>query len=566
METLPRSVVNRKKDLAMARNRLLVLGTVLLLGGFHLATLRPGHEWGDDFSLYVAHSRNIAEGRPYTDTKYIYNPSNAIISPRSYPPIFPLLLAPVYRLLGMDLMAMKAFVVLFFTALLGVLFILFRKRLPLPHALGCLALFALNPYVWQHKDRLLSETPFMLFAYSALILAEKAQKEEGSRMQGLALGLLAGWAAYLAFGTRTVGAILIPAILGCELLRRQRLSAASLAIVGSFLAGVALQKSLLSLDGSYLDQLVSDPFRLARLTLFLIEGMGAFVENGYSGACRVALFGCLLALVGLACRARLRSGLTGYEMFAALNCLLLLGWPPTESAAQRFLLPILPLFFLYACEGLHWLRTTSLYATEKPAATMLSLALLFSYAGCYSRMELGPVRDGVSAPETVALFGWIKGRTDPGDVFLFQKPKALALFTGRPAVAHHRLPDEEHLWQLLRSTGVTHVVVCRSSSCVPFQSSRKMLEPFIELHGANFEKVYTTPAFRVYRFRGQTGSHLPVGTPAAMPASAPPAVADRDGSRWCRAGDNRPRIEPGCLPSRCGRASRIHIAPKLHPE
>lgn len=493
----------------MVRNTIWIAGTIAVLGGIHLTTLRPGHEWGDDFGLYVAHARNLAEGRPYADTGYVYNPQNAVVSPRSYPPIFPLLLAPVYHFFGLDLMAMKAFEVLLFILMLGVLAIVFRQRLPLPYALVCLVLFALNPYVWQHKDRLLSETPFMLFAYLALILAEKALQTDGSRTRSVVGGFMAGLASYLAFGTRTAGVILIPSMIGLELLRRHRLGMVSLSILTAFAAGVGVQKILLPSDGSlsYLDQLVFDPLRFARIGLSLVRAMGGFVENGYSSAAGALLYGCLLVLALVGYVARLRRRLTVYELFAAGNFMLLTVWPAAESD-RRFLLPILPLFFLYIGEGLTLLIITMLRQAEKPAAAVLTLAVLVSYLGCYSRLDIGPVREGVSTPEAGSLFGWIQTQTDRDAVFLFQKPKALALYTRRSALAHHRPADEAHLWRFLRSTGVTHVIVCPSSSYPAFQSSRRMLAPFIERYGERFEEVYANAAFRVYRLRdAQLASH-----------------------------------------------------------
>ena len=70
-----------------------------LIGLFYLATIRPGHAWGDDFAQYIHHARNLATGVPYAATGYIYNPYNPTIGPRTYPPGFPLLLAPVVKLL-----------------------------------------------------------------------------------------------------------------------------------------------------------------------------------------------------------------------------------------------------------------------------------------------------------------------------------------------------------------------------------------------------------------------------------------------------------------------------------
>ena len=71
---------------------------VLLAGVFYMLTIRDGHDWGDDFSMYIRHAENIAQGLPYAQSGYIYNPYNPSIGPRMYPPGFPLLLAPVARL------------------------------------------------------------------------------------------------------------------------------------------------------------------------------------------------------------------------------------------------------------------------------------------------------------------------------------------------------------------------------------------------------------------------------------------------------------------------------------
>jgi hypothetical protein len=485
------------EESAMNKKALLIVALIIVLGGIHLATLRDGQEWGDDFSLYVAHARNLALGRSYADTGYVYNPANPGLSPRTYPPIFPLLLVPVYLLFGVNLLAMKVFVVLLFVALLGVLAFLLPKRLPLPYVLGCLTLFALNPYVWQHKDRLLSETPFMLFAYLALVLSERTQNEPG-RLRAVIWGLLTGTAAYLAFGTRTIGVVLVPSILLCSF--PHRAWERRLAIVATFFAGVAVQKCLLVVEGSYLDQLVFDPALFARIVLSLVRALGYFLENGYSNAARLILFACLLAPVCWALLARLRGRWTACELFAGFNCLVLMFWPAAEYE-RRFLLPILPLFFLWAAEGLHRLASTSLGRLEKPAAAVLSLSVLLSYAGWYSRMELGPIRNGVRSPEAVALFDWVHRQTDGRDLFLFPKPRAFALYTGRRALAHHAADDPQRLWHTLHKHGVTHVVVYHASPFPIFQKSGRLVETLIAQEPAGFDKVYENAGFRIYQVR-----------------------------------------------------------------
>lgn len=484
----------------MTRKAFWIVGVIVLLGGIHLATLRDGQEWGDDFSLYVAHARNISEGRPYADTGYIYNPRNPILSPRTYPPVFPLLLAPVYSLYGADLAAMKAFVVLLFMALLGVLALVYHNRLPLSFSLTCLALFALNPYVWQHKDRLLSEIPFMLFTYLALLLAEKGQAAEASKMR-LLWGFLAGLTAYLAFGTRTAGIVLVPSILGCELLRRRRLGLASVSMAAVFAAAVMVQKALLSFDGSYIDQVTIDLVGLAGNGLTLVKGIGLLVNNGYSRVPSILLYAVMLCLAGAGYGARLYSGATVYEMFIAAYCSLLVLWTPFDTSVFRYLMPILPLWFLYIGEGLVLLGSTSFRRIAATAAPVLAFAVLLSYASWFRYMEAGPIRYGVNAPEAVALFDWVKQQTDPHDVFLFQKPRALALYTGRSALAHHPEDNSQTLSRTLQKHGVTHLVVCHSSPFPVFQKSGRLVETLVAEEPTNFDKIYENPAFRVYRLR-----------------------------------------------------------------
>src|ERR1700753_2835241 len=77
------------------------------------ASLEDFVPWGGDEALYVMHARNLAEGKPYADTLYIFNPANAI-HPAASPPGLPLILAPAYRLAGENWSVLKSVPVVFF--------------------------------------------------------------------------------------------------------------------------------------------------------------------------------------------------------------------------------------------------------------------------------------------------------------------------------------------------------------------------------------------------------------------------------------------------------------------
>jgi hypothetical protein len=292
--------------------------------------------------------------------------------------------------------------------------------------------------------------------------------------------------------------------------------------VTAFLTGVAVQKVLLVVEGSYLDQLIFNPALYARIVLSLVLAMGHFLDNGYSNAARLLLFAVLLVPACWAVLARLRDRSIICEIFALFNFMILMLWPAAEYG-QRFLLPILPLFFLWVAEGVHRLESTALLRLEWPAAAMLTLAVLLSYAGWFSRTETGPIRDGVSAPEAVALFDWVQKQTNERDVFLFQKPRAFALYTGRHALAHLSTDDHRRLAQILSNHGATHIVIYHSSSVPLFQKSSRLVETFIAENPSGFKKVFENQGFRVYRICEET----PASTKIANRSPGPEINSDR---------------------------------------
>jgi hypothetical protein len=477
----------------MFRSGRLTLGILALIGAWYLLTLRSGHEWGDDFSLYLGHARNLVQGVDYADTGYIYNPYFPSLSPRTYPPVFPLLLAPVVRCFGLNLLAMKVELVLLFVLFLVVLYAAFRKELPRPYLLAVLILLGFHPYFWDYKDRVLSEIPFLLFCYLALYLLGRAQEAVGRR-RGVAI-FLAGATIYLACGTRSVGVVLLPCVLLEELVRKRRLGVVSAGVFVTFACGVLIQRSLLPLDGSYLDQLVFDPPLFARNLVSLIKALGLYLENGYSDALRVLLFAGVSGLALLGFVHRVGEQITSREIFVVLYVAAVTVWPSAEWN-QRFLMPLVPLYLIYAVHGVHRLGVLVGPYLERPLGFGMATLLLASYGGQYTLFDFGPLREGIAKPESEALFEYVRTKTPADAVFLFQKPRALALYTGRRASAHHTPATDADLFSYLRQISATHVVIG-----TVFPQSHAYLRSFALRHPDELSVVYRNADFTVYKVR-----------------------------------------------------------------
>jgi hypothetical protein len=133
------------------RPHLAVIALLACISGFYVATIRQGNTWGDDFALYIRHAQNIAAGRPYSDTGYIYNPAVPIYGPPTYPPIFPLLLAPVYHFAGLNFWAMKCEQVAFFVLALLVIYVYLLRFTSPVNATIVIGLLGFNPNFWARR-------------------------------------------------------------------------------------------------------------------------------------------------------------------------------------------------------------------------------------------------------------------------------------------------------------------------------------------------------------------------------------------------------------------------------
>jgi hypothetical protein len=127
--------------------RLSLVTLIMVVGVFHLTTIRNGQEWADDFGLYIMHAKNLVEGVNYQQTGYIFNPHMPLLGPKTYPPVFPLLLSPIYLLWGLNMTAMKIEIVALFVLALIAIFLAFKDQLPRSHLILLIALIGFNPYL-----------------------------------------------------------------------------------------------------------------------------------------------------------------------------------------------------------------------------------------------------------------------------------------------------------------------------------------------------------------------------------------------------------------------------------
>jgi hypothetical protein len=444
---------------APLRSRFLLVGLLIFIAAFQFQSVTPGHDWGDDFAMYIAHARNLVQGRPYSDTGYIYNPEEPIGPPRA-PPGLPILLAPIYAVRGADLVAMKMLIVVGFIGALALLALLAERWDTRATALAVTALVGFHPFFWDFKNKIFSDLPFLCFFLLGIWLGEQSLVVRSGRPAALRTGITLGvvWAA--AYATRSAGSVLPLALVTTELLTRRRLQRSTIVALAVFALSATLQSIWLQDPSDYLVHSAYDPSVIMSNAVAYAGSFRGLLDSGFSARGARAVFAItnILVLAGF-----LRSWMKGQQL-PAITAMLYLGgallWP--VNAGVRYLIPLIPFYFFYGVVGLRLFDERFLRQRHIVALTAVSLALAI-YGGLYYRATKAPWYPRIDNANARSLFTFVRASTPPTAVIIFKKPRALALYTGRRG-AIYTTSEHRHPWQFIEKIGATFIVTIRRST------------------------------------------------------------------------------------------------------
>ena len=471
---------------------------LLLVGTFYLSTIRQGHVWGDDFAMYIHHARNIVEGKAYADTGYVYNPLN-VIGPETYPPVFPLLLAPVYRVWGLNLAAMKVEIILLFLLSLLVMYLAFVEELGWLEALAVVALTGFNPRFWGFKENIVSDLPFLLFVYLSFYFVHKFRQASFSWKTRWLYVALIGVSVFLACGTRSIGLVLIPCLFVYYVIQVRKPGLIGIGVFVVIAALIYLQIKSSDMFGSYADHFGLNVWNVSLAhAQELFREQSEFWVNGHSSFLRFALFAVLTGLAGIGYFARLGAGrINCFDLFVPFYLAPLIFLP--ISLVLRFLFPLVPLYLFYVFLGLRrvprFLAVNHL-VVERFLFAGIIIAVLGSYLGQYSKLDFGPIQNGVTKPDAQQFYDYIKTATGEKDVIICDKPRAMALFANRAAGIWHYTRDDEELWQFFRRVNASYLIVGPSSLK---SYDLEYIQGFVERNRGRLQETYSNADFVVYR-------------------------------------------------------------------
>ncbi len=512
----------QRRGLALA----ILLGIATAVAGIVLANHQIAGLYHDD-GIYLATARSLAEQESYR----LINLPGAPFATK-YPPLFPLILAAVWKIAPEfpDNLALMKAVNAVLLGCIAVLTYAWLGRLPQlgqPMRLTIAALTSFSPGLFYFCDLVLTEPLFTLLVLGVFALGTEPPTSTGTRRLVMA-GLLAGLAAL----TRTIGAAVVVGLVwhiwarhGWR--RAMRAAVPGLVLILCWVAwrvaasseGDELVDYYVGYERSVWPMLAETPWLAARI---LVLNARYYVETSPLVFAWPGRFFVLLAMVllGAACASgTFRSQLALPARVGAVYFLLLLGHP---LPLERYLAPYVPL--AYAAMGMGAAHVASARLWRPLAIWSLAPFVVVNVAWVrhFGQVTKTQLHGHLGRALT---YGW-EGFSETADWLLAHTPRTAVLATGsdplyflytgrtgiRPWPARpelyspaygvaYRIPNASEITSELRRLGVDYLVVDPMLSDGEGAFARAIIEAILADPSEKWREVFQTAdgGHRVYQ-------------------------------------------------------------------
>lgn len=460
---------------------MIAIGLSILTVCVALCCLDGGSLW-HDYAAYMNEAIAIAEGRfdEMTRMNLFMHPSDMTFLTEKdtslvYSWGFPLMLAPIYLLLGFDrtnygnIIYYKLPGVLCLGLTAFALFWLYRRRFSRMASILLTTLIVWNASLLTAANAILTDLPCLAFAVTSLLLAEcfwNAQDKRIKWLYAILLGMTLWWTYVIRLNGITVLLLVLLAHL-LDLWRKKPLISVKwmaeqlmpYLVLGFLLAGSNLFLPAATSNSADLLQ-VSLSLLLENIRFYLqllAEWMGGlFAQNGELGKWQgfVGVMMVMLAILGVVVQHKRQDAHLFLLIVITIAGLLML--PYTQGI--RYLFNALPFVLMYMAYGARFLYRLLLKGERKRLCLVLLTVLMTvssissaSYVSDrYARRGDDRVADDAYTTFSIDVYRYIQQNTPEDSVFVFFKPRALYLNTGRlafkPQVRQENILDPDYFF------------------------------------------------------------------------------------------------------------------------
>lgn len=433
---------------------MIIAAIFVFLAAFLLGTgqIFNTHDWGDDFAQYIMQARALTAG-----TTRAFAEANAFTIENSPPETgvtvapwgYPLLLAPVYALFGVNITAFKIVQALLLGLCAAVFFLLLRGECKPWLALTAGLCFAMDQALLWYANYIQSEPYYLLLVLLAMLLVARMRDDGRNRARMAGFGVT-GALAYLC---RAQGAFLFLSLLIVQVVSRlagERGQNASFRLLPRASGKTGFDRRLQDVIPYVILLVAFFGVRLLpqndRPTLYFLEHVTpatvwrnvcsyAFLLKAYlpfPDQIATAAY-CVLSALAVTGVIAARDKQLFPLVYGALIFVSNLFFPWAQGA--RYLLSVFPVFLLYVCYGVSFLLSKVRLPKALIAIGCAAALTAFAFRSVPKTAEnlaLHRVYDrGAYSTDARATYDYIRDHTDADAVIAFFKPRALALETGR---------------------------------------------------------------------------------------------------------------------------------------
>lgn len=466
-------MINKKTDF------IVTFLIVFILGVFHFLTIRLGQGWGGDFSLYIAHAKNIVEHIPYSETGYLINHNLPTHSPQCYPPIYPLILSIAYYLWGFSFYFFQLITVFFLPlSLLSIYFVL-KNELSSSLIWLLIIIFGLSPATSLFKDNILSDIPFLFFCYTSLIIIHQSLKQ-----QRWYHTLLLPLSFYLCIETRSIGWTLPISFFITSIIHHKKINL-NLIISIIFLIGILfIEKAWVQYHTGYTQHFQIDFKLIFQNFIFYNKALSYFWKFGFPSAFHMIFFTIFTIIATIGFFKKGFNKISVLEVFSICYLGVIAVWPAYETL--RFLIPIIPLYLFY---GMYIFQNHQ-WKFKRIFIGVGLAYLLIGYIYQYQQIGFKDNTNGIKHPDAIELFRYVDEHYNDRDILVFQKPRILSLMSHVQSVRLHEPSDTHEAIAYIQTIHATALIAKDEDS---------YLNHLVKTYPDYFKLVYANKMFRIYQ-------------------------------------------------------------------
>ncbi|MCH2023619.1 MAG: phospholipid carrier-dependent glycosyltransferase [Saprospiraceae bacterium] len=393
-----------------------------------------GHNWSDDFALYISQCKALLNGNIYElyhTNRFSMDNSYAHTGPYLYPLGFPILLLPVYLIFGLNLYIMKVYCLLFFVASLPLIYLIFKKLTPEKNIpLAITMLIGFNYHFLRFSDNVLSDLPFFFFSLLSIYSIQK--HERTTVVKSFSLGCL----LFFTYCIRDIGIILLPCLLFFQisLYQKKKLLTFKTSLIPYLvfiLGSIILYYWTPSTDEKQFELFFDSSFDIVKNNLYyywLLTGNYFVIFLGLPNIFKwiISAIITIVIIIGIL---KQTTRINYILIYVSLTLGLYFTWVSFQG--MRFMFPLWPFLLFYMLVGIKVLlkqKTLINFTITIIIASNLIQSCSVSYY--YWNQDSNKAQ----SKDMQRIYHFIRKNLPENSIIIFNKPRALRLFTDRNSV------------------------------------------------------------------------------------------------------------------------------------